>query len=692
MRRAWKILAGAVIVVALLVVAGIVALNTIDANRFRPVIADAVMEATGRRLTMEGDLVLHVGFPVHIAFSNIGFANADWGSRPEMITARHVAVQVRPLPLLLGELRILRVVVEGADVLLETNREGRGNWQFDVMRTEAVAPAPAQPDGKGQGTFPSVGEVDVREVTVVYRDGQTGKAQQLVLGQLTLDAEGPDSPLQLSLEAKVNAGSVTAKGTVGRLHTLIAADMPYPVALEFAALGVRGSIDGSIARPTEGRGIDLAVVAAGQDLAKEAAAIGLDLPSLPPFRLVGRFSDKDGMYTLDGMTASVGGSDFSGRVQVTMAEVRPRIAADLTSKVVRLDELAAGKAVAAGAPGGSGAAAGKSAAGRVIPDDPVPFDVLSSVDATVSIAVEKLVVDAGVRAEQLSLEAKLDHGRLSAQPRIGRIAGGSLGGTVEASADGAIRAKIDAEGVGAGQLLKALSAIDILDGAPVDASITAAGRGASLSAIAAGLDADVRLVVGQGRVSNQALGLAAGDAMSQLVGALNPFAKQDPTTVLKCAVIRAPIRKGQATFDRSIGIETDKLDAVGSGTIHLGSEAIDLAMRTTPREGLGISVADAAASFIRLQGTLASPRVAIDPLGSAEGVAKLGLTVGAAIATGGLSLLGPSLLESDGPACQVALGRAAKAGKPGEPAKTKPKEDSGPLEGIGKGIKGLFGN
>jgi hypothetical protein len=697
MKRVWKIVVGIAVAVALLIVAGIVALNAIDPNQYRGMIADAVTKETGRRLVVDGDLTLKVGFPAAISVGNVRFANADWGSQPEMINARHVAVQVRPLPLILGELRILRVVVEGVDVLLETDADGRGNWEFGEPPKEIV-PAAAEPKSTSPPALPSVREVKIREVTVTYRDRRTGTTLHLALDGLTLAADSFESPLQLALDAKVNDARLTAKGTVGSVATLVAGDRPFPLALEFEAVGVQGSVAGSVARPLETKGIDLQVAAESQDLARAAAAIGLSLPTLPPLRVEGKLTDGDNSYTLDNLTASAGRSDLSGSVRVALGGIRPKITATLSSQVADVGEIAGIKAAGETPKGGNEAATGKApAAGaaapaRVIPDDPLPLEALSAVDADISLQIAKLLLVAGVDVEQVSVQANLADGRLSAHPRIERIAGGSLGGSVQVAKDGAVDAEITAVKVATGQLLKALAVTDMLDGAPLDANITAAGGGTSLRSIAAGLDADVRIILGEGRISNQALGLAAGDVLSQLVGAVDPFAKTEKATTLKCGVIRAPIRKGRVTFDNSIGIETDKMDVLATGTVDLRSEAIDLGARAVPREGLGISVAAVASSFVRIGGTLAEPSVGIDPLGSAEGVAKLGATVGAAIATGGLSLLAGALLGTDGPACQVALGPEAKAGKPGEAAAPKQKQGRGPLESIGKEIKGLFGN
>ena len=73
-----------------------------------------------------------------------------------------------------------------------------------------------------------------------------------------------------------------------------------------------------------------------------------------------------------------------------------------------------------------------------------------------------------------------------------------------------------------------------------------------------------------------------------------------------------------------------------AGRVNFKNEKLDLAMRAAPREGLGISLGGVANSFLRLGGTLQNPRLQIDPTSSVT-------TTGAAVATGGLSLLAQGL-------------------------------------------------
>jgi hypothetical protein len=65
---------------------------------------------------------------------------------------------------------------------------------------------------------------------------------------------------------------------------------------------------------------------------------------------------------------------------------------------------------------------------------------------------------------------------------------------------------------------------------------------------------------------------------------------------------------------------------------------LDLTLRSKPRKGFGISLGGVINSFLKLGGTLQEPALNIDPASSLT-------TTGAAVATGGLSLLARGLWD-----------------------------------------------
>ena len=175
-------------------------------------------------------------------------------------------------------------------------------------------------------------------------------------------------------------------------------------------------------------------------------------------------------------------------------------------------------------------------------------------------------------------------------------------------------------------------------------------------------------------------------AFNKLAEALNPFRQVDPTTELQCAVIRLPLASGTAKIDRSIAFETNKLGATASGTLDFRNETMDLSIKPQLRKGITLNI-DQFASLVSFHGPFNAPTVGIDAKASAATVA----TLGAAMATGGTSLLGQVLYKSatadTGAPCDIALGRggSGSAAVAKDPASAKPADD------VGRALNKLLG-
>ena len=137
-----------------------------------------------------------------------------------------------------------------------------------------------------------------------------------------------------------------------------------------------------------------------------------------------------------------------------------------------------------------------------------------------------------------------------------------------------------------------------------------------------------------------------------------------------------------------MAFETAKVNAVVAGTINLKTEALDLAIRPTIKEGPGMAGVPGLAELVRLTGTLAEPKIEIDTLASA----RAALSVGGAIATSGLSLLGEAFFKKafyDPHPCQTALkGVAGARGTPASEQQPATTRKEGGVEGFLKGLRG----
>ncbi len=174
-------------------------------------------------------------------------------------------------------------------------------------------------------------------------------------------------------------------------------------------------------------------------------------------------------------------------------------------------------------------------------------------------------------------------------------------------------------------------------------------HGSSPRQMAAGANGHLLLTQGAGKTKSGFISAYGGGVVSQLGEKLNPFAKEDPFMKLDCTIARADIVNGQVTV-KPVVVQTEKVTITAEGTIDLHTEKLLLDFNTRPRKGIGVSPGMFTNPLIRLEGTLASPKIGVGAKGVASG-ALAAATGGATVVAGGFvdrmqgeqDLCGPTL-------------------------------------------------
>jgi hypothetical protein len=126
--------------------------------------------------------------------------------------------------------------------------------------------------------------------------------------------------------------------------------------------------------------------------------------------------------------------------------------------------------------------------------------------------------------------------------------------------------------------------------------------------------------------------------LDEILTTINPFRKSDPYTTFVCIVLPLKIVNGVVSSAPSTLVSTDKMHMALTSVVDLKSEGIVMNIRTTPKKGISISAGELLNPYIKVVGTLAAPRMAVDEKGVL-------LTGGAAVATGGLTLLASAVWD-----------------------------------------------
>jgi AsmA family protein len=275
--------------------------------------------------------------------------------------------------------------------------------------------------------------------------------------------------------------------------------------------------------------------------------------------------------------------------------------------------------------------------------------------------------------------AALQNGRLQVNPLHLGLAGGTIDGETTVDVTGETP-RVSLRLQGRQIEIGALDRNGPISGGKSDLKVHLSASGNSVRALMASATGESSLSVGQGRLRSKTLDTAAGDLLVQVLGALNPFAKAEDSSQLVCAAARFVLKDGIATADNGLAMRTSQVDVMGSGTVNLRTEGIDVAIKPRARGATGLSLTTPLAGLIKVEGTIAHPSVVIDTAGTF----KTAASVGAGIATGGLTTLGEILFDkvtADDDPCSTAL-RAPQPAKTPTKTEPSPKKSGGLLQGI----------
>ena len=601
MRRVGIALAVLIVVLLAVPVIAIVVLQQVDWNQYKEPIADAVRDATGRELDLGGDVALDVGLRPGIRIEQVGFSNADWGTRPEMARLDRLVVRFELLPLLGGEVVVERLELAGLDLLLETREDGSVNWEFqpkgvtEVGNDEPVAEAeppssgsPADGDPPASGP-PTTGEptaagappvhlawVEIRDAGIVLRDQATGSEERIGVDRLLAQMDAQGGPMKLELDAAYQEQPLQLRG---RIQGLPGEPMSIELALETGA--TRLEVSGGLGDPADEIELDLDVHVVAPRLAALGPLAGGELPDLPPLEARLRLGGGGEHYTVRELDFSVGSSRLQGEVDAVLAAggdapARPRIEARLTSPLLDLADFQGKQAQDARvrpAPGIVLAAVGDAPAadsGPLFSREPIDLSGLEAVDASVTLDAALLRV-APNELTDLDIDLDLSAARLRIRPLAGGTAGGRFDLAIDLDASRKqprLALSGNARGVRLGDLAAAQGSEEVEDG-PVDLDLDLAGRGTSVHAIVSSLGGSFAMKMGEAIVQNDYATIALSD-----LKALRSGQPLDQARVA-CVLGNFDVKKGVAV-PKVLVADLRSIALFGSGKVDLGRERMDL--------------------------------------------------------------------------------------------------------------------
>lgn len=547
--------------------------KTRDLSRYQSRITEQVRKVTGRELAAKVPLQVRLSREPALVAEGVTLSNASWGSRPDLVRVRRVTMYLDPASLFLGEVKVGRMLLEGADILVERNDAGDTNL-------EMLPP----PDGSGphagenrslktrpNPAFPWIGTVEVRDSVLTVTQGTGRPPVVLEIASGTMKSPAPNGPLQISARFGAPQGAAfDLSGTTGSFDGWMRG-LPGNIDLQGRFGDGKIAIKGSIGV----KGTNLAINAEGPDVAAFAPYIHLPLPSGGPYALSAKALTVRNNFKVEVPSLTVGNSSLSGEAlfRVDRNGV-PTAAVNVDADRIDFSGLKAAPAPPSASP----------AQKRLLPAMPFSANWLgrSNLSATVRVT------------EVLGLQSKLSNGSITlnaSETRFTLRAAASIG-----QGSAGFDLVYDPSGrLGSATLTATASRVPLEDLSTLLGLDTGIKDGVA--------DIDVRLR-GSGRSSRDVLNVASGAIDFSVARGAWPrdgvagwpaetqrlLGGSEAGVPFNCIAGRFDVSGGIANLRRLV-VDTPRTTMVGGGFVHLRSEAWEMIVLPEARDAAGAQLA-----------------------------------------------------------------------------------------------------
>jgi len=551
---------------------------TFGLNLLKGPITRAVSNSLGRELVIEGDL-RPVWSWVHprLRAEGVTFANADWGKADYLLNAEAVEASISVLPLLAGRLVLPDVHLQGAELSLEQDADGRKNW---ILKEE--------PEDQKKESRLFVKLLTVNEGRLRWEDAWR---EHSFVADLSTD----DTGISFTGEGTYSGMPLKAKGHAGQVLAIRDVNTPFPINAEIKIGDTAATLEGTLTGLVGFKGIDLKIKQlSGKTMEDLYWIIGLALPDSSPYKLSGRLLRTDGMWRFENFAGKVGESDLAGTLQVDTGGERPYMHGDLVSKVLNFADL--GPLVGTNQP---------REGGGVLPDAPFNVERWESLDSDIRLRAGTIKRPEQLPIENLSTHWQLRDKVLSLDPLEFGIAGGKLAGTIKVDGNrDPVRGSINMR-VRQLQLAKLFPTVKQAQGSIGDLNglVELTGTGASVGELLGSSNGKIGIYMDGGKISRFMMELIA----LQLWDAARIKLKGDEEIDIRCAIADFGVKGGVAQANAFV-FDTAVVNVGGSGTINLKNEEMDLQLKPEPKDrGIG-----SLRTPLHVKGTFGHPNVGPD--------------------------------------------------------------------------------
>lgn len=660
----------------------LVVLSVFDWNRFKHPIERIASATSGRSVSISGNLDVHIwSLTPTVILHGLTLGEPPWEMNRPMATVDKLEIHLKLLPLLKGQVILSRVALLKPDVYLHQDKGGHANWTFENK-------APTNERASRPSKLPAIQDLLIQDGKLTLIDDVRHLA---VKGTIQADEQKTkNNPTPFRIQGTGTINDQPFKISVGGgplIH--IDPEHPYPFDLQIAAGDLRIESKGRALKPFDLAKLDFQVDLSGNDLAEGFYLTQLALPNTAPFKLHAHIVRNGLRVGVTGIAGTVGESDLRGKLDIDASRKRPFMSGDLSSKQLRMRDLAASLG---GEPKGANsldakvemAQAPKTAPpekapphdpnARLFPDAHLQVARVRAMDADVRFRASSIAT-ASVPFKQVAFRVKLNEGMLTVDPLSFELPQGHVSGQVMIDARAnvpAVHIDVRIKDIQLDQLKATKPAASPPLVGMMEARAVIDGTGDSVHEVMADSNGRFTLILPDGQVTSAFAELTGIDVAKGL-GLL--LTKGDLKAPVRCGVAQFNINDGRMNAE-NITFDTQDVLIRGSGSVDLGREELDLNIKGEPKK-LRLT---RLRTPIQIRGHLADPSFGVNPGSVAkQGAIAAALGVLATPFAAILAFVDPGLAKNQNCAAMIAAADSKGPKVPGSdvPLPNRPSTNSG---------------
>ena len=334
--RLKRLLITAAIAVPLLGAAYVVP-RLLNVEGYKPALSDAVKQATGRELVIDGPLKLTLLPVPRISARSVHFANAVGGTGAQMVEVQWVGASPSWSALLQGRVEVGKLTLYKPVIVLETDADGVPNWEFKP------GAGGEQPKGApSEGLHLAVGQLDIIDGTLSYTYPLTGKTIKAEQVKATASVGSLKGPFSIDGSATVNGVPLSLAISVHAPRDDGANDAKLVVKVPSGHLTFDGRASAVAPDATISGRLQVTTGGLTDFISALVRAIGEPLPAFDT-SVVGSFAFDGGIeisptrLAINDFKASLGGDSAAGTLALTQGK-QPSLQGKLSLRQVDLDK------------------------------------------------------------------------------------------------------------------------------------------------------------------------------------------------------------------------------------------------------------------------------------------------------------------------------------------------------------------